>query len=77
MEEWLRIGIYQVNELLKLDPGHRKLQSDLLRTQEKYLRIIQKLDPQDRECVEHYVALCEDLEYQRTYTAYYCGKMRG
>ena len=76
MDEWLRIGCKQVQELLKCDPEYQKMLQDRLEAEQAYIAVMEKLSPEDRECVDNYIALCENLEYQRTHTAYRCGKMR-
>lgn len=76
MEEWLRIGMKQVNELLSHDPEYNKILCDLSVAEEKYLQIMKKLSLEERACVDEYIALCEELEYQRTHTAYRCGQIR-
>ena len=76
MDEWLRIGVHQVNELLKHDPEYQEIRRRFVIAEEKYLQIMDKLTLEERECVGDYIALCEDLEYQRTHTAYRCGKLR-
>ena len=76
MEEWLRIGMKQVRELLLHDPEYNKILCDVIAAEEKYLKIIEKLPVEERACVDEYIALCEEMEYQRTYAAYRCGKMR-
>lgn len=76
MEEWLRIGMQQVQELLDHDPEYQKILHDLFVAEKKYLQIMKKLTSDERECVDEYIALCEELEYQRTHTAYRCGRMR-
>lgn len=76
MEEWLRIGVHQVQELLNHDPEYQKILHDLSVAEKKYHQIMKKLTIEERECVDDYIALCEELEYQRTHTAYRCGRMR-
>lgn len=76
MEEWLRIGIHQVQEFLNHDPEYQKILLALCEAEERYTQIMQKLTCEERECVDDYIALCEELEYQRIHTAYRCGKLR-
>lgn len=76
MEEWLRIGMPQVHERLKHDAEFQKMLQDLNRAEEEYLKVMKKLTSEERACVDDYIALCEEVEYQKTYTAYRCGKMR-
>ena len=76
MEEWLRIGRYQVQELLEHDPEYQKILCDLSVAEKEYNQIMKKLTPEQRELIDTYIALCEELEYQRTHTAYRYGKLR-
>lgn len=76
MEEWLRVGLYQVQELLKCDPEYQKILVELEQAEVKYRNVSNKLTKQEQECIEDYIALCEELEYQRTHTAYRCGRMK-
>lgn len=76
MKEWLRIGRHQVQELLDHDTEYQKILRVLSIAEKKYLQIMEKLPPVEREIVDDYIELCEDLEYQRTHTAYRCGKLR-
>ena len=71
----MKIGANQVEELLKQDPEYNEMMAELAEAEEKYLKVREKLSPEDREIVEHYIALCEDVEYQKTHTAYKAGRM--
>ena len=75
MEQWLKTGANQVQELLEHDPEYKQMMAELVQAEEEYLKIMAKLSPEDREIVEHYIALCEDVEYQKTHTAFRVGKM--
>ena len=75
MQQWLKIGRHQVNEFLDRDPEYQELLSRQAETEQAFLRILKKLDAQDRQTVEQYISLCEELEYQRTVTAYKCGRL--
>lgn len=77
MKEWLDIGIHQVNGLLSRDADFQKLTKQLTAAQEHYVAVVKKLPPEDQQIIEHYIALCEEIEYQKTLTAYYCGKRNG
>ena len=44
---------------------------------EEYEAAVRELNPEQQHRIEEYIALCEELEYQKTYTAYYCGKRSG
>ena len=75
MEKWLRFGQPQVQEILDRDPDFQKMLAQLEVLEEQYQQVLQKLSPADQEIVERYVGLCEELEYQKTHTAYKCGRM--
>lgn len=75
MEQWLTIGAKTVQELLEHDPEYKKMMAELAEAEEKYLKVREKLSPEDQEIIEHYIALCEDVEYQKTHTAFRVGKM--
>ena len=44
---------------------------------EDYHRIQSQLSPDDRETLERYISICEELEYQRTCMAYAIGLQDG
>ena len=77
MKEWLETGIHQVAALLREDPDFQGLSQRLDEAKKKYDRATRSLTPDQQQTVEDYIALCEELEYQRTFTAYYCGKRNG
>ena len=77
MKEWLETGMHQVNALLSNDPDFQQLTQRLQEAETHYLALIRKLPPEEQEIMEDYIALCEETEYQKTYTAYYCGKQNG
>ena len=69
MKEWLQTGMNQVNGLLSKDQDFQNLM--------QRLDIVSKLSPEEQLMIEDYIALCEEIEYQKTFTAYYCGKRNG
>lgn len=77
MREWLETGIHQVNGLLSKDAEFQNLLERLIVAQADYQTVISKLSSEERQSVENYIALCEEMEYQQTLTAYYCGKRNG
>ncbi|MBE6975562.1 MAG: hypothetical protein E7436_08750 [Ruminococcaceae bacterium] len=48
------------------DEIYQSTLSECLALETEYLRIVEQLPPQDRALLEHYIALCEELEYRRT-----------
>ena len=77
MKEWLDTGIYQVGALLERDADFQSLLHQLENARVGYNEAISALSEQHREQVGDYIALCEEVEYQKTLTAYYCGKRNG
>lgn len=77
MNEWLETGMVQVNDLLRHDPDFQQLLEQLQKAETGYLSVIEKLPPTDIERIEEYIALCEEVDYQKTCTAYYYGKQNG
>ena len=75
MEQWLRIGQPQIQEILKHDPEFKQLLAKMKEAELEYRRVMDTLPPQDQEIIENYIVLCENVEYQKTYTAYRCGRM--
>ena len=74
MEEWLEYGMDQVNAILSQDPDFQQLLEQLQKAETDYLAVIKKLSPEDAERIDKYIDLCEETQYQKTFTAYYCGK---
>ena len=77
MKEWLEVGIHQVNGLLDNDSDFQTLLKQLGAAQAEYQAIISTLTAEERLAIENYIALSEEMEYQKTLTAYYCGKRNG
>lgn len=77
MKEWLETGMHQVNALLSKDADFQELLERLTVAQIHYQNVVEKLLPEEQETIEDYIALCEEVEYQKTLTAYYCGKRNG
>ena len=77
MKEWIEVGIHQVNGLLSKDADFQALLERLTEVQLEYQAVVDKLPPENTQIIENYIALCEEIEYQKTLTAYYCGKRNG
>ena len=77
MHEWLETGIHQVNALLEKDADYRELMKQLDVAREEYETAVRELNPEQRQQIEDYIALCEEKKKKKTYTAYYCGKRSG
>lgn len=76
MERWLETGFDQVKEALRLDAEYQKLVADCARAAECYEEVVGKLTEEEQRIIEDYIALCEEVEYQWTYTAYRCGRLK-
>ena len=74
MKEWLETGMRQVNALLVNDGDFQELTERLTAAAEHYRTLLQRLSQEDRQIIETYLTLCEEAQYQKTVTAYYCGK---
>lgn len=74
MDQWLTLGLHQVNILVGEDEEYQRLLAEMNKAQAEYDAVMEKLALEDQQKVEHYIALCEDLEYQKTIAAWYCGK---
>lgn len=77
MQQWNKFGKHQVNEFLDHDPEFLELLAQQRTAEGEYLRIMDQLNEQDRQAMERYILLCEELEHKRTVTAYKCGLLRG
>ena len=58
------------NKLTEKDPVYQDMLAQCEKAELEYLRIIQKLPEEDRRKLEHYICLCEELEYRRTCLAW-------
>ena len=74
MKEWLETGMQQVRALLETDADFQDLTGQLTDAGRNYRSVIQKLPAKDREIIEYYLALCEEVEFQKILAAYHCGK---
>ena len=74
MEEWLDYGMDQVNGILSQDPDFQQLRNQLQKAETDYLAVMKKLSHEDVERIEKYIDLWDETQYQKTFTAYYCGK---
>ena len=75
MEEWIKTGQPQMQELLEHDPEFKTLLAELVQAEEGYKQVLQKLSSEDQQTVERYIGLCEELDYQKLHTAYKCGRL--
>ena len=60
----------QLNLLASSDKLYQELLTECQKQEEDYLRIKCSLSTSDQELLDRYIALCEELEYRRTYLAF-------
>ena len=56
----------QLNALAQEDEWYQQLLRECEKAEERYREILSGLSPSDKEAVENYIALCEEMEYRRT-----------
>ena len=56
----------QLNALAQADAWYQQLLGQCEEAEERYQQIMETLSAEDKESVERYIALCEELEYRRT-----------
>ena len=59
----------QLQELLQCDPVYQKLLLECNSLEVEYIRIKKQLTVENQKLLDKYLALCEELEYRRTYHA--------
>ena len=59
----------QLQELLQCDPVYQKLLLECNSLEVEYIRIKKQLTVENQKFLDKYLALCEELEYRRTYHA--------
>jgi len=52
-------------EQMKTDVIYQELLNQCLEAETRYQRLLTKLNANDQNDLEHYIALCEELEYRR------------
>lgn len=55
-----------LNQLTQKDVEYNQLLLLCTEVESAYLRILGSMDGHDREIIEKYISLCEELEYRRT-----------
>lgn len=53
-------------ELTQADAWYQQLLKQCEEAEKRYQQIVNKLSDEERDSVERYIALCEELEYRRT-----------
>lgn len=56
----------QLNALAQTDAWYQQLLGKCAAAEVSYQHVLEKLSSADRDAVETYIALCEELEYRRT-----------
>ena len=77
MKSWLSEGYDRVNAMVGQDPEFQGLLMQLQEAEKVYLEIMALLTESQREAVDNYIALCEELQYQKTIAAYQIVPHRG
>ena len=55
-----------LNALTEADEWYQQLLRECETAEVSYQKVLSRLSAADRETVEHYIALCEEMEYRRT-----------
>ena len=53
-------------ELLKEDVLYQQLLTQCRLVETAYRELLRQLPKEKGECIEHYISLCEEMEYRRT-----------
>ena len=61
----------RLTEISKRDPIYQELLHKCQTAEIDYLRIKAGLSAEDQDTLDRYIALCEELEYRRTYLAHH------
>lgn len=56
----------QLNSLAQADEWYQQLLAKCKNAEARYQQILKRLPSADRDIIETYIALCEELEYRRT-----------
>ena len=57
---------FQLQQLANADPIYLELRKECIALEEDFCRIRSRLSETDQDLLDRYIALCEELEYQRT-----------
>lgn len=55
----------QLMQAVKNDPHYEALFQQNLELEKDYLRIMESLCPEDRDLMERYISVCENMEYRK------------
>jgi len=59
----------QLTQMAKNDPWYQELLKECEEAESDYLRIRNSLPQEDREKLDHYISLCEELGHRMTWLA--------
>lgn len=76
-EEWNDWALHQINIRAKYNQDYQQMRSRWQELDELFQTVCAGLPKQDREAIEDYIAMCENLEYMRSQIAYEFGKEVG
>lgn len=57
---------FQLQQLANADPIYLELRKECIALEDDFCRIRSGLSETDQDLLDRYIALCEELEYQRT-----------
>lgn len=77
MNEWYSDVYRRVNDKAEVDADCNYLFRKIQKAEKMYMEIMEKLSEEERESVDDYVALCEDMEYRKAQLAYAIGLSDG
>ena len=55
-----------LNDCVKSDSVYQELLQQCSLAEKQYCEIISSLSPKDREALERYISLCEELDFRKT-----------
>ena len=55
----------QLSQALRGDSSYQQLLVACEEAEKAYLQVLERLSPEDQETVERYLALCEQMDYQK------------
>ena len=74
MDWWNDDILAQLRAISQSDEHYMWLKREMEKAEPEFLKIRNKMNPQEREKLDTYVALCEDMEYRKAQLAYILGR---
>ena len=66
--------LFAIGRMLEYDPEFQEIMEEVERYKPAYLRIMERLSPEDRDAMILYIGACEAAQYHRVYPAYRLGQ---